>query len=69
MSQNYVEIIDTAIVSVNLSEGETQYPVHRIEFLTLKWALTEHVFLLFLFRLTAHVPTNAKLGATGRSTN
>ena len=46
-----------AYVSRNLKKGETYYPTHKLEFLTLKWALVEKLHE-YLYRLTFDIYTN-----------
>ena len=43
--------------SRSLTQSETKYPVHKLEFLRLKWAITEH-FHKYLYRNTFDVYTD-----------
>ena len=43
--------------SRSLTQSETKYPVHKLEFLCLKWAITEH-FHEYLFGNTFNVYTD-----------
>ena len=61
-----------AVASISLPESETQFPVWKIEYLIFKWALTQNMFTLCLFRCTADLDVllmNAKLSDVGSSTN
>ena len=42
-----------AIARVSLSEDKIQFPICKTEYFTLKWAFTESMFMLCLFRCTA----------------
>lgn len=55
MRDEELRIIAIAIIS--LPEGETQFLIRKIEYWTLKWALTESMFMLCLFRCTADLGT------------
>ena len=46
-----------AYVSRNLTKAETHYPTHKLEFLTLKWAVVEK-FHEYLYGLTYDIYTN-----------
>ena len=63
----------TAYVSRSLSPSERNYPAHKLEYLTLKWAITDkfHEYLygaefqVFTEKPLTYILTTAKLDATG----
>ena len=62
-----------AYASMSLSPSERNYPVHKLEFLALKWAITDkcHEYLygaefqVFIDNPLTYILTTAKLDATG----